>query len=125
MNNELPIPEAALKDEGALEIDVLGAKYSVAFANEKDEPRLSRVCGFCDDSVKKIVIDNNENHDLLDKEDLLQQQKKTVRHEIVHAFLCESGLADCSDWATNEEIVDWIALQGLKLYKAWQEAGAI
>lgn len=108
-----------------MKIDVLGEEYSIVFANEKDEPRLSRVWGFCDDSVKKIVIDNNEKHDLLDKEDLEQQTKKTIRHELVHAFLCESGLADSSDWATNEEIVDWIALQGLKLYKAWQEAGAI
>ncbi len=125
MNNELTIPEAALKDKKTLEIDVLGTKYSVAFANEKDEPKLTRVCGFCDTSVKKIVIDNNEKGDLLDKEDLSQERKKTLRHELVHAFLSESGLDSCSDWAANEEIVDWIALQGPKLYKAWQEAGAV
>ncbi len=27
--------------------------------------------------------------------------------------------------AHNEELVDWIAIQGPKLYKAWQEAGAV
>lgn len=57
-------------------------------------------------------------------------QKQTLRHEIVHAFFDESGLASSSlgidgPWAKNEEMVDWFALQGPKIYKAWQEAGAI
>ena len=55
--------------------------------------------------------------------------KKVLRHEIVHAYLCESGLEHCSlgedSWATNEEMVDWMAIQGPKLYKAWEEAGAL
>lgn len=57
-------------------------------------------------------------------------QKETLRHEIVHAFFFESGIADNGlafdgSWAKNEEMVDWFALQGLKIYKAWQEAGAV
>lgn len=55
--------------------------------------------------------------------------KKVKRHEIIHAFLFESGLSECSyksdEWAKNEEMVDWFAHQGLKLYKAWKEADAI
>jgi hypothetical protein len=57
-------------------------------------------------------------------------QKQTLRHEITHAFLNESGLmdsalvADCS-WAKNEEMVDWIAMQFPKLLKAMQEADAL
>ncbi len=55
--------------------------------------------------------------------------KATLRHEIVHAFLGESGLSANSNesdaWARNEEMVDWFALQGPKIYKAWQEAGAV
>ena len=53
------------------------------------------------------------------------QEQKNHRHEIVHAFLFESGLAENSEWAQNEEMVDWIAKQGPKLIKAWQEAGAL
>ena len=48
-----------------------------------------------------------------------------MRHEIIHAFLCESGLAENSDWATNEELVDWIAIQAPKLIKAWKDADAL
>ena len=55
--------------------------------------------------------------------------KQTLRHEIVHAFLGESGLSNNSNsidaWARNEEVVDWFAIQGPKIYKAWQEAGAV
>ena len=53
------------------------------------------------------------------------QRKKNVRHELVHAFLFECGLAENSNWAQNEELVDWIAIQGPKIYKAWQDAGAV
>ena len=51
--------------------------------------------------------------------------RKVKRHEIIHAFLLESGLAECSDWAQNEEMVDWLARMGPKINTAWQAAGAI
>ena len=44
---------------------------------------------------------------------------------MIHAFLHESGLAVNSDWAQNEEMVDWFALQAPKLFKAFKEAGAL
>ncbi|WP_302128728.1 basic secretory protein-like protein [Bacteroides congonensis] len=126
MNNGLTIPETALKDKERLKINVLGEKYSIVVTNRRDEPKLSEASGLCDDSIKKIIVDDySDRHNLTAKEDLTEEIKRTLRHEIVHAFLCESGLACSSEWAMNEEIVDWIALQGPKLYKAWQEAGAV
>jgi hypothetical protein len=47
-----------------------------------------------------------------------------MRHELVHAFLFESGLHNDS-WAANEAAVDWIANQFPKILKAFQEAGCI
>jgi len=52
-------------------------------------------------------------------------QNKIARHEIVHAFLYESGL-DCNslkqyNWAENEEMVDWFAIQGPKIFKIYKE----
>ena len=47
----------------------------------------------------------------------------------MHAFLNESGLIDNAfydgSWATNEEMVDWIALQMPKIVKACEEVGAL
>ena len=56
--------------------------------------------------------------------------KQTLRHEIIHAFLHESGLSDSTmqsprGWAKNEEMIDWIAFQGPKIYEVWEEVGAI
>ena len=52
--------------------------------------------------------------------------KQTLRHEIVHAYLYESGLGENSNgsripWARNEEIIDWFARQGQKIHKTWEE----
>ena len=53
-------------------------------------------------------------------------RKKTLRHEITHAFLNESGLTDCSSvpsngWAKHEEMIDWFAIQSPKIFKVFQE----
>lgn len=56
-------------------------------------------------------------------------KKAALRHEIIHAFLYESGLNEnsepCEAWGTNEEMVEWLAVQGPKIYQAWKEADAL
>ena len=51
-----------------------------------------------------------------------------MRHEIVHAFLNESGLSDSSNqynggWAKNEEMVDWLAIQWHKIDEVYKQLG--
>lgn len=106
-------------------VDILGTKYSVSFIAEEKEPRLKGCDGFCDETTKEIVVENYKRGESGNKGKLELQEKKNLRHEIVHAFLFESGLAENSEWAYNEEMVDWIAKQGPKIIKAWQEAGAL
>ena len=90
------------------------------------------VDGYCDSLEKRIVIADcgeKETWKKCKKETLLEWYKKVLRHEITHAFLIESGLAQETKihgpWALNEEMVDWIANQGPKMAKAWEEAGAL
>lgn len=106
-------------------VNILGTKYSVSFVSEKKEPRLKDCDGFCDETTKEIVVENYKRGEPGSKGKLELQEQKNIRHEIVHAFLFESGLAENSDWAQNEEMVDWIAKQGPKLMKTWHEAGAL
>ena len=88
---------------------------------------------YCDWLTKKIVVCDMSTYKGWEhetKETISASEKKTLRHEIVHAFFDESGLGSNTffvdgPWATNEEMVDWIAVQGPKIYKAWQEAGAV
>lgn len=107
-------------------VSILGCNWNIHESNETQEPRLVGADGFCDDSAKEIFVDSLAKVDKSRaKKNLESYKKKVLRHEITHAFLCESGLAECTDWATNEEMVDWIARQGLKLYEAWKQAECV
>lgn len=110
------------------EIDVLGTKYTIIEATEKLDPKLDGLCGYCDDSAKICVVKElppKSERDNTFKEDLNYCQKQTLRHEITHAFLFESGLAQCCGWAVNEEAVDWIARQFPKMVEAFKDVNAL
>lgn len=106
-------------------VNVLGTEYTISFVPKQDEPRLKGCDGFCDETTKEIVVENYKRGEPGSKSKLELQEQKNIRHEIVHAFLFESGLAENSEWAYNEEMVDWFAKQGPKIIKAWQEAKAL
>ena len=95
-------------------IDILGVKYRVVFKNRKTDPELKNYDGYCMPSLKKIVLDEDNNK-------ILARQKEILTHEVVHGFLHECGLAGES-WAENEEIVDFIALQIDKIKATKDEA---
>lgn len=88
---------------------------------------------YCDQYNRQIIACDMTTYKNWEKEDKSTCEicyKENLRHEIVHAFFYESGLGDNSAyfegaWAKNEEMVDWIAVQGEKIYKAWQEANAL
>lgn len=79
-------------------IKILGTEYKLKFTNRIEEPILKEADGECRWYDKVIIIDKE-----------LNDRKCTfhvVKHEIVHAFLRESGL---KSYASDELIVDWIA----------------
>lgn len=107
-------------------VHILGTVYTVKEQSEGENERLESCDGYCDWTTKEIVIEREMEGNLTDMDVYI---RKVTRHEIVHAFLLESGLHESSaavdSWAWNEEMVDWIARQGQKIYAAWKEAGAI
>lgn len=104
-------------------VDILGTKYLIIQSNKVEDVTLESCDGYCDTSVKKIVIDTfQETPNSL--ENLDEYRKKIIRHELVHAFLFESGLG-CNSWADKEEIVDWIAIQFPKLLKTFESTNLI
>ena len=106
-----------------IEFDVLGTRYSIVKSNKVKDVKLENLAGYCDSSVKQIVIDTFKPDDM-SKQDLNQYEQEVIRHEIIHAFLNESGLSDCS-WGCNEEIVDWFALQFPKMAMVFKELNVI
>ena len=112
-------------------VNVLGTKYEVVRlrVDEMEEG----FGGFCDPDLRRIEIlklDSVDEWKNESREKIIEREKLFLRHEIVHAFMDESGLKDNAfrfdaPWTKNEEFVDWIAIQGEKIYKAWKEAGAL
>ena len=120
--------------DDAKHVNILGTEYTIT-VKDYDEDKLfekEEIGGYCENLTSTIVLCNmatykgyeDETPEVIEKE-----QKRLLRHEIVHAFLYQSGLSTNScevrEWATNEEMVDWIALQGEKIYAAWKEVGAV
>ena len=108
-------------------VDILGSEWSVKFGNKKQYPSLTNADGYTDLSTREIVVDDMETSQgqIGVKADLKSYQKQVIRHEIIHAFLMESGLDSNSNsadsWATNEEMVDWFAIQSPKIFKVFNE----
>ena len=107
-----------------MEVNILGTVYTITESTEAEDENLEGVDGYCDTSIKAIGIDKMENLRGPGLKKNLESYKKSVlRHELTHAYLYESGLAECS-WAQNEELVDWIALQIPKMTAMFSEIGA-
>lgn len=108
-----------------MKIDVLGAVYTVLDnQTEKKNPDLRNRSGLCEPYGRRILLRKlDPNTDT--PENLARYRRETLRHEIIHAFLNESGLGTCSGWARNEEMVDWFAVQMPKLVKAFASAGCL
>ena len=110
-------------------VNVLGTNYGIYLdIPEHDDKLLAGCLGYCDKSAKRIVI--VAEPDDSEMADWTAMRKESLRHEIVHAFMHESGIdANCSFDILGEEhpehLVAWIAIQFPKLLKAFNEVGAL
>lgn len=115
-----------------MKIDILGTEYEVVYKNYSEEPLFETrsIDGYCDDVEKVLCIGRLHTFPGYEDEEVPYckcLEKRTLRHEIVHAFLDESGLKECAmkpdgSWEKNEEMVDWIALQLPKIVRACEAA---
>ena len=105
-------------------VNILGSKYEIYHnvPNDFKYFKNGNIDGICDFSVKKIYIAAMEVDDDT-YQDLESYKKSVIRHEIIHAFLYESGLnaSSTNKWARNEEMVDWIALQFPKMCEVFKK----
>lgn len=118
-----------------MRVNILGTEYIILKKTYEEEPYLKEnsLSGYCSSLNKEIIILDLNKVESWNKEKQSIRDvamKETIRHEIIHAFLNESGLQDSSykydgAWANNEEMVDWIALQFPKMLKAFKEADCL
>ena len=119
--NGIKLPDIAM---------VLGTEYKIFYETKENNPKMEGSKGYTELCAKEIHMDrswfegpkdDSESKILL--KDLYLEGIKVLRHELVHAFILESGLCECCDWAENEELVDWIARQFPKMTEGFEKAG--
>ena len=103
-----------------MKINVLGTDYEVITKGDAKGND-----GYTDFTSKKIVIQEMTKATKYEWDNLSVHEKRTIRHELVHAFMHESGLCHNSEWGRDETLVDWIAIQAPKLIKAFKDAKAL
>ncbi len=107
-----------------MKVNILGTEYTIKECMAAEDSYLVNCDGYCDKTTKEIVI-KKENGDLGDFE---VYKKKVMRHEIVHAFLNESGLCENFEhhtWGQDETMIDWFAYQSPKIFKVFEEVGCL
>ena len=112
-------------------IDVLGTEYAIKIVkvSECDDLKDNKFCGLCNNLTRTILLGDASEEEFfgsMTEEEQEIQMKTTLRHEVIHAFLNESGLQDSAaridaGWARNEEMVDWFAIQSPKIFKVFKE----
>ncbi|MFQ9085438.1 MAG: hypothetical protein ACLR6H_01100 [Roseburia sp.] len=113
-----------------MKVNILGTEWKIVACKEEESELLNGKCrdGCTDDSTRTIWI--CEKKDDCELQDYESWKKVILRHEILHAFLFESGLdassiATYGAWAINEEMVDWFAIQSPKIFAAYQNLGIL
>ena len=98
-----------------MKINVLGAEYTFQVVDEiTDDQKLSSglsddCSGFCDPFLKMIIVEKQTND---------CETKRIAKHEILHAFFIESGMIK---WYDDEDLIQWISFQYLKMNKVLKE----
>ena len=98
------------------EIRILGVKYKILYCEnaslDSEFSSNSNTGAYIDHYKKNIVVKKESDN-------FKYFLRSTILHEVIHGFLFESGLGEVSinDWAENEEMVDWFALQFEKIGK--------
>ena len=103
-----------------MKVNVLSTVY-----RNKYVPSLDGRGGETDFYTKEIRISEQEDIPAEYKTDNLKEmQRHVLRHELIHAFLFESGMDQSSAaheaWAVNEEMIDWMAIQMPKIMAAYE-----
>lgn len=101
--------------------EILGTTYEI-FMDVPEDTLPPGADGLCDNTTKEIRI-AQVKPDADSVRDLDEYKRRVLRHEIIHAFLFESGLhteSTVEPWATSEEMIDWLAIQSPKIFHVFR-----
>lgn len=109
------------------EVKVLGEKWAIYNQVKLGEhPELDSYEGITESTTRCIYIADFD--ELIEKDmmrnvaDKNNELRSCIRHELIHAFLLETGLNENSHkrWAINEEMVEYFATNIPKMNKVFK-----
>lgn len=109
-------------------LNILGSKWKLKIVPRSYDPMMAECDGFTDRSTKTMYVAEKSVGEICDLRDWEAYQKVVKRHEIIHAFMYESGLAQSwehTSYSHDETTVDWFAIQFPKIQKVFEQAEAI
>lgn len=114
-------------------IKILGTTYKVKLlVNYNSDPDLKGKFGYTSFPEKTIVVADIcsiPGWEGASDNEILDTYFTTIRHEVIHAYLAESGLSGSSNcvesWAMNEEMVDWFAIQFPKILETFEKLDCV
>ena len=116
-------------------INILGTPWKIVVLKNDEEPMFERercdgLTLWNEHTIKILDTRSKESYKEMSQNFHDDYIKEVLRHEIVHAFFDESGLGASANrspgaWPMNEEMIDWFANQGQKIYKVWQDCGCL
>ena len=97
----------------SIKVNVLGTDYDVLMGTLSTDEHYKSCDGYCDWYAKRIHVRKHVREDAdrdpmtYDDESMQLHELKNLRHELVHAFLYESGLGydsnSAGSWATTKK----------------------
>lgn len=109
-------------------LNILGTLWTLKEVKKENDQGLDDCDGYTDRSTRTIVVRGEKDGEPHELENYEVYLKAIKRHEIIHAFLYESGLAadyEHQRWGHNETSVDWLAIQFPKMIEVFKAADAI
>ena len=102
-----------------IKVDILGEQYKLMEIEDKRFDEFD-ADGFCEWWAKELHIkkgiDEHEPGSMLNLKDY---RANTIKHEIVHAFMFESGM---QNYERDEMLVEWVARNLEKMMNAYNQA---
>lgn len=98
------------------QINILGQAYSVFYKSRQEDKKLETMDGYTDVFAKEIVICDfkSESEEIESTKNVKGYSDQVFRHEVIHAFVYESGVQTLSD-LEEEQLVEWFAIMFPKI----------
>lgn len=123
-----------LKINEPVKVSIMGTIYDIYLKTDENIAKELNVevgekGGYCDPYEKIIAI--AQYNTLKESKDHIEKAYElNLRHEIMHAFMFESGLwcdscCFAGAWAMNEEMIDWFAIQSPKIFDVFWKLGIV